>query len=432
MLYDGGMRSLAIVLVLAACGGGTDPRLIPGGGIGDGDIDGTVFVHVIDDSTDQPLANASVAIGSQEKLTDAKGFVEFGDVDGPQTIAVKLQGYRPTVWARANGKNVTVPLDKSTSSIQQATLSGSITGWGTVTVAAQHIKAALVFYSQTDDLGDDSNSIDTPNMGNICLGQQDTCNWTLASRAGTVTLVAAIVDRDTKGTLTNPDDDTQQIVGWATKTGLTVENGVNQTGLALTLVEAGNLENLTIDYGAPPAALTTKGAFIGIEISDNEVVQLPMFDQMSTTLLAPKASVFGSTSGLRLTAVAQTTSGDLGAQSIVLRRNLSPPTLAAGEWLTPPVGVTATRTGASWELVTGAKLHQVQYQDAIGNSLLEITVFDDKATSVDVPPLVALPTSGAITARVSGIGANLDLQDFSLEEDEDKLFAVAAQPVQLP
>lgn len=422
------MRLLTLIVLVSACGGGgTDPRLIAGGGIADGDIDGKVFVHIIDDSNDAPLANAGVQIGSQMEITDSKGFVEFGDVDGPQTIAVKLQGYRPTVWAFANGKNVTIPLTRS-ANVPQATLSGSITGWDPGGLGAGRIKGAAVLYSQTDNLGGADNEIDTPNMMNICGGPA--CNWTVNTRAGTVSLVAAIIDVDTKGTISQADD-TISTIGWATKTGITVEAGVNQTGLALTIVEAGNLENLTIDYGTPPAALTQKGALIGIAISDDEIVQLPQFDPMATSLLAPKPSVFGATAGLRLTAVAQTAVGDLGAQSIVLRRNLSGPTLAAGSWLVPPVGVTATRTSASWQLVSGAKLHQVQYVDAAGTNLLEITVFDDKATSVDVPLIVALPVSGALTARVSGIGADIDPQDFSLEEDEEKLFAVAAQATQI-
>jgi hypothetical protein len=207
---------------------------------------------------------------------------------------------------------------------------------------------------------------------------------------------------------------------------------VNQSGLALTIVEAGNLEDLTVDYGTPPASLTTRGAFIGIEISDDEIVQLPLFDQLSNTVLAPKPAVFGGTKGLRLTAVAQTTAGDAGAQSIVLRRNLAGPTLAAGDWLTPPVGVTATRTSASWSIVAGAAAHQVQYRDTLGVSLLDITVFDDTTTTIDVPALVTLPVSGNLTARVSGIGADFDVQDFSLEDDEDDLFAITAQPVAIP
>jgi hypothetical protein len=415
-----------LLLCLAACGGGgTDPRIVAGGGIADGEIDGKVWVHVIDDADDAPLANATVAIGSQEKTTDVEGFVEFTDVEGPQTIAVKLAGYRPTVWDRANGKNVTIPLAKATA--EQATLSGSITGWETIQLAQNHVKIGLVFYSQSDALGDAANDLQTPGGGNICLMQQ-ACNWTLVTRTGTVTVLAGIADRDTKGT---PDlgDDTQTIIGWAVKTGITVEAGVNQSGIALAQVEAGNLETLTVDFGTPPAALTETAAFIGFEVGDDEVVQVPVFE--SNTVLAPKASVFGS-SRQRLTAIAQTSSGGLGAQSIVLRRNVSGPTFTAGEWMTPPVGVTAARTTASWQAVAGAKIHQVQYRDPVTNAnLLEITVFDAAVTTTAVPPLVALPGSGAVVARVSGLGADIDPQDFSLAEDEDKLFAIAVQPVQV-
>jgi len=424
------MRLLPFAFILAACGGGgTDPRVIPGGGIGDGDIDGKVFVHVIDNSTDAPLANASVAIGGMTLMTDAKGFVELGDVDGPQTIAVKLQGYRSTVWAMANGKNVTIPLDKTTTTVGQATLSGSITGWDPSGLGAGHVKAAAVLYSQTDNLGDEANQIDTPNDMNICGGLA--CNFTVNTRTGTVSLIAAILDVDGKGTTTQADD-TFSIIGWATKTGITVEGGVNQSGLALTIVEAGNIEAITVDYGTPPAALTMKSAFVGIEIGDDEVVQLPFLDQTSNMLLAPKPAVFGGTRGMRLTAIAQTNTGGLGAQSIVIRHDLSGPTLAAGTWLTPPVGVSATRSSATWGLVTGAVAHQVQFVDAAGVNQLQITVFDNKTTTIDVPALVSLPVSGNLTARVAGIGADFDVEDFSLEDDEDKLFALAAQPAAIP
>jgi hypothetical protein len=425
------MRLFLLSALLAACGGGgSDPRVIAGGGIGDGDIDGKVYVHVIDASDDTPLANATVSIAGHENLmTDAKGFVEFKDVDGPQTIAVKLQGYRNIVWAYANGTNVTIPLEKTGATIERATLSGTITGWDPSGLPAGHLKAAAVIYSQSDRLGDEENNIATPGDMNICNGA--TCNWTVISRAGTVTLAAAIVDYDSKGTAQTTDD-TLTIIGWAMKSGVVVENGVNQSGLALSIVEAGNIDNVTIDYGTPPAALTQKTALVGIEVSDDEVIQLPLFAPEATTLLVPRPSVFDANAKLRLTAIAQTATGDAAAQSIVLRRGLSGTTLAAGEWLTPPVGVTATRDTATWGLVAGAKLHQVTYRDALGTSILEITSFDPKATTVTVPTLVALPIGGQLTARVSGIAADIDLQDFSLDEDEDKLTAVASQPAQVP
>jgi hypothetical protein len=162
------------------------------------------------------------------------------------------------------------------------------------------------------------------------------------------------------------------------------------------------------------------------------VIQLPLFlsGQTDVAVPVPKPSVFGA-STYRLTAVAQTSSGDLGAQSILIARGEAGPTLVAGEWLIPPTGVSADRVGASWDPVDGAQIHQVQYRDSIGDTLLEIIVFDD-STEVVVPSLVALPERGALTARVSGIGATLDVNDFSLDEDRDQLFGIAAEPADIP
>ena len=425
----------AVPLVLfAACGGGPpDPRVIPGGGVGDGEIDGTVNVYVIDEATDAAIVGATVDIAGTQQITDDTGLAVFEDVDGPQVFAVAATGYRSTVWNGANGGNVTIPLPRAPGSpIPQATLTGSIGGWDTITVGANHIKAAVVLYSQSDSLGDDANNLQTPNQANICgFLTPGSCDWTLVTRAGAVTLAAAIVDRDTKGT-TAETDDTQAIIGWAIKTGLTVEDRVNQTGIQLTLVEAGNLQSISVDYGTPPAGLPERGALVGVDIGPDEVVQMPLLGTDTATLLAPTPTVFGADATYRLTAIAQTTSGDRGAQSIVLRRAVAGPTLAAGTWMVPPTGVTATRSSATWTPAAGATAHNVAWVDGNNDAVLEITMFDTAATTVNVPALVAVPSSGTMSVRVGAIGADIDLTDFSLDEDADKLWGIGAEPFPVP
>jgi len=331
-----------------------------------------------------------------------------------------------------DGANVTIPLEPQTPPLpDQATLSGTIPGWSTITVAQGHIKAGIVLFSQSDELGDPANDLKTPANGNICGVIGTTCNWTLVSRTGPLTVVAMIVDRDTKGTVSEADD-TTTVIGWATRN-VTVEKGVGQSGLELAMVEAGNLETVAVDLGTPPAGLPQTTPIVGIEVSDDEVVQLPLFLATDKArLLAPKPAVFGADAAYRLTAIAQTNAGDAGAQSIVLRRGQRTASLAAGTWLVPPTGVTVTRTGASFERVADAKVHSITWKDANGRQLLDITLFDSTLTKVDVPSLVALPTSGTLTARVSGIGADLNVRDFSLDRDADLLWGVAAQPVTIP
>jgi hypothetical protein len=426
------MKPVLAVLFVVACGNDPDPRLIAGGGIGDGEIDGKLNVYVIDNTTEEPIANATVHVGKVEDTTDETGLVVFGDLSGSQTISVKADGYRGTVWAGANGANVTIPITVADDTPDQATLSGSIPGWTGTDVQPMHVKAALITYSQTDQLGDKANNIPQTGGGNVCGIGTNTCNWSVVTRTGAVTLIAMIVDIDTKGTATSMDD-TTTIIGWAFLGGLSVAKGVNQSGLQLTMIEAGNLNNVSIDLGTPPAALTKTESLVGVELAGGEVVQLPTFiAEDPSAVLVPKGDVFAPGATYRLTALASTTSGDMGAQSAVVRHGLTGTSLDAGEWLTPPTGVTMTRTNASWDIVTDAAVHQMQWTDASSNVVLEISVFDTKLTSIDIPALVALPSSGQLTGKLSGIGADLDVKNFSLDEDRDKLWGISAQPVTIP
>jgi hypothetical protein len=423
------MRSIHFLAwaALAACSNDAEPRLIAGGGVGDGEIDGRLNVHVID-SADQPVANATVRVGDTDKTTNEKGLAVFDDVEGPQTISVKMEGFRSQVWAGANGANVTIPLKALTPPTpDQAMLSGRIAGWDVIASNAppRHVALALVFTSQSDKLDDPANDLQT-GSGNVCGLAQLECNWSIAARTGPITVVAMVIDQDTKGTISTTDD-TTAIMGWATRT-VVVDKGVNQTGLELTMVEAGSLETVNIDLGTPPAGLTQTNVIVGIEVSKDEIIQMPLIaatDQR--TVLAPKRTLLGADGTYRLTAVAQTSAGEDGAQSIVLRRDDQDAQLAAGEWLVPPTNVSVTRTSASFTTVAGAKLHTVTWLDTSGKEHLEIVVFDSKRTMVDVPSLVA-PPGITLTARVTGIGANFDLGDFSLDEDRDQLFGLAAQP----
>ncbi len=416
------------MLLFAACGGNdVDPRVIAGGGVGDGDIDGELNVHVIDTTTDAPIAGAMVQVGTSAPSTDATGLVTFTDLEGKQTITVVASGYRSAQWIGVNGANVTVGLTpRDPSTVPQATISGQITGYDTV--VAENVKVGIVLYSQSDDLGDAANSLPTPGNMNACLAGT-VCDYSVVTRTGTVSLVGLIVDIDGNGTPADDSDDIQTPIAYAAKTGITVADGVDQTNNNLALIEAGNLENVSIDVDGAPASLTERVAIIGYDISDDEVVQLPVTNRADVNAyLVPKPAAFGATS-YRLSAIAQTASGDRGAQSIVLRRNLTGPALSAGEWLVPPTGVSATRTTATFTPTPGAKAHSVTWETAAGDELLEITIFD-ATSAVTVPASAALP-SGALRARVTAIGATFDVNDFSLDEDTDQLYGLASEPVEI-
>jgi hypothetical protein len=435
-----------ITVLIAGCGDDSDvtpdtqtgnhppPRVIPGGGIGDGPIDGVVNLYVLDDATRAAISGATVKVGDVEGTTDADGLFVAEGVVGPQTVLVKATGMRSEMWIGANGANMTLALEAATDPTPtKANVSGSITGFNTVTVPTGHNKTAIISYSQDDKLGDAANNLTTAANGNICTTNQPagSCSFTVTTRTGSVALLAAIYDHDTNGTPLNGDDDTFTLIGWATKTGLTVQNVVDQTGVALSLVDVGNLGNVTVAFGSPPSGMPNVAAIVGIELGAAGTLQLlpQILTPTNASILAPKLAAFtGAT--YRLTAIANNGSTDTSASSVKLLRTQTATSLDAGTWLGLASSLTLTRSGGSWAPISGALVQGVEYDQADGTHLLSITTLDG-TTSVTIPDLLALPTSGALVARGTALMGTLDLQNFSLDADLAKVTGFSAQPLQI-
>src|SRR5688572_4947940 len=96
------------------------PRVISGGGIGDGPIDGVVNVYVIDDLTRTPISGATVRVGTVDGTTDATGLFVAEGLTGPQTVVVKAAAHRSDMWVGANGTNMTFNLAPATEAVPGA------------------------------------------------------------------------------------------------------------------------------------------------------------------------------------------------------------------------------------------------------------------------------------------------------------------------
>lgn len=435
-----------IVCLFAACGDDAattpdtqtgnhpPPRVIPGGGIGDGAIDGVVNLYVMDDATRAPIEGATVRVGDIDGTTDANGlFIAEGPV-GPQTVLVKASGMRSEMWLGANGANMTLSLKTQTDPAPtKANISGSIAGFDTITVPNGHNKTAIISYSQDDKLGDAANNLETPANGNICTTAQPTgtCTFTVTTRTGSVALIAAIYDHDTKGTPIDGTDDTFTLIGWATKTGLNVQNGVDQTGVTLSLVDVGDLENVTVDFGNPPSGMPNVAAIVGIELGAAGTLHLlpAILAPANATVLAPALAAFpGAT--YRLTAIANNGDTATSSQSVKLLRGQTSTSLAAGEWLGVASSLTLTRTGGSWSAIDNALVQGVEYDQNETTHLLSVTALDG-STSVTIPDLLALPATGPLIGRATALQGTLDLTSFSLDEDLAKVTGFSAQPMQI-
>jgi hypothetical protein len=424
---------LAVAGLVSACGGDDsskpdtptgnhpDPMVIAGGGIGGGAVDGVVNLYVIDDATRMPIEGASVRVGTVSGTTDATGLFIANGLTGKQEVVVTASGYRSEYWVGANGANMTVDLQKGNPALPQATLTGSITGFGALPLTTGHAKVALVTYSQDDLAPDAENNLTTPNNGNVCIvaTANTGCNFTLVARAGKIGLIALIFDYDGHGTQTTADD-TRTLIGYAVRTGVSVTDGVAQANQDLTLIPAGSMSAATADFGTPPSGLTAALGLVGIELGDGSgVFQLPVLSPTATSAQVPALSYF-SGAQYRFSGIAQDAAMAPNNQSIVLRRHLASATFTAGTWPAVPAAVTVTRTSASWTNAAGAAIHGVEI-DSGSTAILSITSFDG-TSSVTMPAEVTLP-SGSLTAKVQGLVGALDVSDLAIDRDREKITA---------
>jgi hypothetical protein len=392
-----------------------EPMLIPGGGVHDSPIQAGLNVVVIDVETNAPIPGATVTIGAFTGTTDAAGVVTLDDatVVGKQTVLATATGYRAEQWVGVNGANVTIPLSPPLPPFGNAV--GQITNFGSLPIAggSNHTRRGSIDYSQEEIATSAANNLDTPGFTDSCAGA--VCNFTIRSRTGTVSLMAAIVDRDDKFTADRRDD-TETILGYAYRQNVTIANGSDTAGQDLTIITGTDLTTATVDYGTLPTGSLGGGfSSFGIETGPGQWVPLPGFGTIAQTV--PKLTAVAGATSYRLNAFA---SPDFDHTfSIAVRRGTTNTALSVGTWLGYLQNVTATPTGAGFDALSGATYYSVTWQDDPTNTdLLEIVVFDG-TTTLTVPASVAVPTDVDIT--VQAFASGIDVTNFGFDADATTL-----------
>jgi hypothetical protein len=436
---------LAVTLTVGACGSKNDaePRLIAGGGVGDGAIEGVINVHVIDQDTDEPISGATVYIGEAEDeeplegVTDSTGLIAFddGSLGGATTITVVANDYVVATWFGADGANVTVPLlpQEETTDVDNATISGTIAGWDELDPpATNHFYIAFASYSQTDELGGPENEIEQPGGGvglppNVCASfdDPDECAWSVVSRTGTVAMYATVIDIDTKGTETDADD-TNEVIAYAYALDLEVRDGVAQTGVEMTMVDGAALADVTLDLPPSPSALDETGILLGLELGDSGILMAGFLqDSDEDTLRVPALS--GDFADLSYRAIAfagnENDEGDNDPMSATLMRGITDLSsdIVFDAWLPMATGLDADGDTYSFVPVDGGSFHGVALYDSDDDQVWDIALLDGRS-ELTLPTIPADPRpSGPIDMTVDAIDGDVDLTDFAIDDFTDVL-----------
>lgn len=423
------MRSLAHSLVclaiavltgplgLAACsgddggggGGAVEPKLITGGGVADGPIDGVLHVHVIEQETNRAVAGATVTLAGSTAATDASGLATFTGVSGPQTVSASANGRAAATWFGVAGANVTLPLQLSRA-VPTAQVSGTIAGWGSIPAPAlDHYILGVVTYSFLEDPTAPENAIPQPMNGTTplfaCIRSSlggNTCSWQINARVGKQIHTAVIVDGDTRGT-TNTADDTYMLIGYAAGDVMTLTENQQVTGESLAMV-AGT-QQLSVVFPSPPAGLPTIVAIPELQLADGSgriVLPLPPLSAATPAkaVLAPAGKFAGTYEVVALATPNATAKAPFSTSFV--HNVAASATLPA--WLAPPSGLSR---GASYSFTAaaGAAFHTAQITRA-NAPLWNITILDGSSTFT-LPALSPDPLAGGGAATLSLTAADV-------------------------
>lgn len=430
------VRAAFAAALVAGCGGGGNdatPTVVPGGGVSSGGIDGEVNVFVIDSRTDAPLAGASVTVGTVTGTTDATGLFTFTDVKGPQTISATLAGYAAATWFGADGANVTIPLTANgPDAVDSAHVEGTIAGWDALPApATDHYYLAFIVYSLTDELGAPENEIPQgttagfPNNACIRAPMLSQCDWQLETRTGPQMHVAVILDADSKGTITNFDDDTFVVYGYAVETGIDLDDGQTVTGETLTMIPDTDLIDVTLAFPAAPSGLDEVGGFPVIDLGDTMVaLPFPPLSPTATTTRVPALTgdfaggsymMIGTARPMMMEAPSTTT----------LARNVNLATqFTLPAWLSTPASISVVSDTVSFTGAAGAALHTAEVRSPNGDVVWSVALLDGSVTFAP-PAAVTLPV-GALTVAVTAIDiADFDTGDFSIAGIQDRIARIS-------
>jgi hypothetical protein len=452
-----GVTFLAVGLVTAlGCGGVTGPakpRYIPGGGVGDGDIDGTLFVYVADEDARTVLPGATVRVGASNAAspctatTDGTGLASFTSetcpgLKGKQTVTITATGYAPATVIGMNATNLTSTLRPTVRpDVPTATVSGTIAGWDALPdPPLGHQLLALVGYSQAPELGDRANDIKqgtrsiavtglgmTDIAANICVRNvlADDCNWTLTTRTGAQAHYAVILDADPRGTDNDDSDDVLTVIGWALKTNLTFAAGQSASGETLTIIPAADMQPLSAAFSSMPAGLTYVASYPMLNLGDAGRIPIvvPALDLQHTMTSVPKATGPLAGASYDLIAQARSTKENDVPGSLTWRRGIDvTKTATVDKWLATPSVVAVAAGTYSFAASAEASLHSADIESPDGSRLWAVTIFDG-STSFTLPALTPDPIpAGPARLKVSALKIpGLDLNDAVFDDLQDRI-----------
>jgi len=384
-----------------------DPVARPGGGVGSGPIDGEIAVFVIDYYRDEPIAGASVRVGTADDpepllgITDGDGLavLRAPGLSGSQVVTAHAPDHAAATWFGVSGAVVTMPLIAHDPVVPTATVSGTIRDWDTIPVGPQSYLVAGIWYSFAADPDAPGNSIDQGMLPqNVCfrVPPTDACNWSLVTRTGKQAIFAIFYDVDTKGTANQNDDETT-LLGYGIHRGYDLDAGEELSGQEIALA-TNPLITPQVTYDSPPAGLSRVSWQPVLQLGDEG--QIPIIDAIGTGLEVPSLEGPIASATYAVMGSAFPTSAQFPQSAILAREVDITSQVDLGAWLDPPEDLGASGGGYSFSPVTSATVHIADFGDSMDGTTLWSVALLDGSASFELPDISPDPLAGDDLAMV--------------------------------
>ncbi len=406
-------RDLADASVADAGPDAALPRFIPRGGVTGGPIAGKLSVYAIDEGTGERIDGVAVRVGGAlagsplTATTGADGLATFtaAQLSGPQTVTLARTGYSALTWIGINASELTIPL-RSRGPQPTATVHGTITGWDSIPVAANHFLSATIVY--TVNAGDyrpppAQGTRNVAGLGDVAKNEcvrgmlatlVSDCTFTLTTRVGPQFLIAAIIDTDFR--TADPADDVASVVGYALTSLPAVTAGQDLTSVALTQVPSGDLASFTASYSNLPAGQSATHLGFDAHIG-NQVVNIggsppSVAATRSLAVIRPGSTSDQLAGGIRydlwLAALPSATQPFPNSRVLKERADPAQPVTAA-TWLPVPTDLAVSGGLYSFTSPAGANYRFSDF--TVGSELVWTVGLFDGSTSFRLPSLTPDP-----------------------------------------
>jgi hypothetical protein len=181
-----------------------------------------------------------------------------------------------------------------------------------------------------------------------------------------------------------------------------------------------------ISLPSPPTGTDTIDAIVEVDLGAGGRLLLPQTGDLQ--LPVPGTGVFAEAT-YNVLAVAQTSNGEDGPQSIRFDRGVDVESHSVSTFLPVPVNFETDGTLFSFEPVEGTQVTIFDIAESDGTRWWSVAVFDD-STEVELHEHLAFP-SGTLSYRVQGFEApDIDLEDFQIDAIEDLVTRISADVVE--